>query len=488
MSLFGNVGGTVGRNDLPRSNLIRRVADRQHDLDATGDAGDICFVRDGSDDREDPRYWFITPDDLFVVFGMTGLVESVHYIREDGSRDTVLARPDAYGEFDLVDRAPPLEQILDDIYQRVEKLDYKSDFTRGVFQWGAQSVLARFGAFSALYGEKDIVPGLSDQMVVLKISDGCPRRCLYCPEGGGIELYDEERIRENMDLVRGLQERFHPVSKVHMSEAFLNGSDILWHRVLNDNIRQLDRSIRLGDANPIQLRRLFKKVYGSDDVDLSRLVDPTGIVDMVYERFPEVEKLYAFMGVPTVNTVPESYLKKLRIRQSTGTAGITRVLLGIESGHAATSRYLGKNETPDEKLRAMKKIIGAGIKLEVIAQAGMTGQGFIDNNGYFVSSREALNATAFLIARAFRESYVHHSMKPKVVISRYVHVPGTELARRHDGSREIIPYFNPTIDMEADVAYFRNRLIEYGVCSLQIEDHYEQALNPEVRRSARWAS
>ena len=61
--------------------------------------------------------------------------------------------------------------------------------------------------------------------------------------------------------------------------------------------------------------------------------------------------MYAFMGVPTINSTDPVYLKKLFNRAS----GINRVLIGIESGDDLQSRYVGKNESPREKREAIKK-------------------------------------------------------------------------------------------------------------------------------------
>ena len=417
--------------------LIRQVEEYPpvHRIIAQGDGAELDYLA-GQDRNTDPRYWMITKDGIFAVLGETGLVESVNaYVTHNGITITtpLVKRQNAYGYFQVYCDTS-LEDILDMVYKSISAMEFRDEDYREIFDWGSQQVLARFGDYQQLYGESDIVPEFTDIMTVVKISEGCLRKCTYCPEPSesGLVLYDPGRIEHNMALARKLQEKHHSEHMYLMTEGFLNTSDILWFHLHNGT-------------------------------------DPIEIADLFHEIFPELQKVYTFVGTPTTLRTKDSYLTSLFHEAQR----VNRLLLGIESADPVQSRFVGKNETPEQKAEAISKLYNAGFKVKPIVQVGMVGKRFY-YHGKWHNSRDGLLRTADWLAQTTYEARAR-DRAGKVLISMYVPIQGTPLKKQHeDGTVEP---FAPH-ELDAETAWFHRELQSRGV---EAELRYETALQRRRR-------
>lgn len=432
------------------SALIKQVTPntRVNSLIARGTNAELLYLP-GRELDEDPRYWLITDDGTHAILGPTGLIESVHRYKGDGPR-TLLHRESAYGNFHTSEGVS-LEHTMDQVYQTILGLEFNRDLKdeREVFDWRSEEVLARFGAFSETYDEADIIADYTDRMMVVKVSDGCPRHCRFCPEQGRIVLYTEDQIKQRMLRARELQLKYHSPTLPRMSEGFLNASDILWQHHMK------------GGVDPIKIR------------------------DMYYETFPETQKLYAFAGVPTVNRADVDYLKEL----FKGDGGINRILVGFESLDNTTLKFLSKGQTAEDTVRAMEKLHQTAAKKKYIIGMGFVGQGFYyaDESGQrqFRSSREGLEKTIEILDKTVRK---WNTMRPdgglygnpdQIEITRYVPVPGTYLAEMHEQAEDIVPHTPESLEQE--VQWFISELRKRNI---RVQDEYEVALEDRVRTAA----
>ncbi len=433
------------------SNLMRRLSPGRNYAVIARDTGvELCYTN-GYFGEDDAHYTLVTEDGLFATLGSTGLIQAV-YAYDDSGMSPLFLRDNAYGNFQVHEESiPSIEYVMDRVYETILGLEFDQNAKyKDLFEWRAQQIIERFGDFSELYGDGDILPEYRDEMTVVSVSKGCPRKCSGCPSGGGIELYNEDTIKANMELARRYQVKHHGKSLGLMDEGFINGSDILWHH------------LRKGG------------------------VDPVKIVEMYREHFPEVAKLYAFMGTPTVLGTELKYLQELYA------AGLNRILFGYETGHDATSRFIGKNETAAKKAEALRKLQAVSLdsvyKFKTIVQVGMVGEGFYDDDGTFVSSREGLEATVEELSKVLRSirrirpdgrsGYPSLIDVPdKVLISRYVPVPGSKLAKLHEEGKVIKPYSSST-GLEDDVRWLTRELRKRGI---RVEDHYEHAIQRPVQ-------
>lgn len=424
--------------DLQSKLMTRRGIHRPHTVVGQGEEGDLVLLY-GRDRDEDSSYVFITPDGLLASLGIGGIVKTVEELIDGDQRRPLLHRQTGYGNFTLPEGTQPIEVVIDDLYSRIRGLKIPNPNIEDTMKiWTAQRVFARFSANRQFYSEQDIIPEFDDSMIVVKVSDKCPRACHYCTEPGKFVLYDEDQIRANMELAKRVQLEFHESAVPDMNEGFLNGSDLLWHRLKRGG------------------------------------VDPIKIVEMFKEYFPNAVKRSAFVGVPTTNKVhaqDPTYLRRLCDQ----TRGLNRVLVGIETGHETTSYFLGKNETFAEKKRALEDLYSAGFKVKIIVQIGMIGQGYwSEEERRYISSEETLDETGRLIGEVSR--LARRDRPLQVLLSRYVPIPRTKLAKMHRDNYPIIPYSGEE-SAQSDAEYLKETLRGYRrLSNIEIEDKYEVAL------------
>jgi hypothetical protein len=409
-----------------------------------GELAELCLVY-GTERNEDPTFWYMTRRGDKVIMGQTGLVQSYEQCNTEGNLNTIIERSNGYGHFrsdkeelSLGDEKLKIE--LDRIYNAISQLTFYEEDKRDLFEWRSDQVIARFGEFGKFFDDDQIIPEYNDTMVVLTASQGCFGNCIGCPEKGGKYFASNiEQLYEKLERARRVVEKYHGNHMSSMNEGFINASDIL----LNYFTSQKNTNIP----------------------------DPITIVKAFYDLFPEIQKMYGFVGTPTVNSTPEHYLKTLH------ESGLNRVLIGIETAHDATSAFLGKPFSTEQKGKAIRKLQEAGFrKIKGIVMVGATGQGFYDDNGKFQSSWDALEETAEFMKQNMR-SLMFKERADKVIISRYVKAEGTELKKLHEEGKVVVP-FSSESELEKQVQWL---VSEMRKAQIDVEAGYEVALEKRRR-------
>ena len=346
--------------------------------------------------REDPHFLMTSKEGHIINFGRTALIKSISKVGDDGLHDLVYR--DEQGNFPGLDEDK--HKLIDWAYDLVHTMNLDKDEYSRIFKGlNANSVISRFKDFNLMKSERDIIPDYNDFMVFLKVSDGCVNKCMHCPEGGRIELYSKEKILDNMDFLRQIQEKYHgSESRKFMYEGFLNTSDILWFEKLKSDIR------------------------------------PAEIVWHMTKKFPELSRIGTFFELQNVLDVcatgnPDkpydaSYLEEL------ASLGLTRAYVGVETAHYHGSNLLGKSESYETKKQGIELLKDAKIGVKAIVLMGALGQGFYDNHGRFHSSGDAVEETAKLL----------HETKPyRVMYSKFLPLENLPIME-HYGSGKIVPY------------------------------------------------
>jgi len=393
-----------------------------YELVATNKNAELALIREAD---QDPAYVLMNKDGMQADFSTVGLVKRVAKLPK--RQDNILVeRENGYGEF-VVTGTERLEHILERVYGEVTALKFKEKEEQDLFAWRASQVIARFGDFRQLFSPQDIIPEFNDNMVVIKLSDGCGKGCKGCPEGTiPLRLYDEKRIRENVVRARRIERHYHEGHLERMDEGFLDSSDLL--------------------------------LFGER---------AAGIVTTVGTIFPEVIKWYAFASVKNVLKAPARQLNELR------EAGLYSVLLGIETAHEPTSRIWGKTETAEMKTAAVKRLQEIGYKVKPIVQIGMVGEGFVYNDRFY-SGKEGLEATASWAADVIGtplERSARRNGDVKLLISRHIDGIGSE-------RKGIVPYRHAN-RAEEDLQFFLRQLQRHGVDiydNRAVEQGYEAAI------------
>ncbi|MBU0536706.1 MAG: radical SAM protein [Nanoarchaeota archaeon] len=474
---FGELIGQIRGRDFYDAPL--------HYLVAKGKDAELCYIHGKDLDKEqDPQYWLIEKTSKGIrrtVIGRTGIVQTVEVLDKQGNARRILHRSNGYGNFE-VDGENTVEGLLHQAYGVIDGLDFSQGYEkrRELFSWRAQHVIARFGEIRKLYGENDIVPEYNDTMIVAKISDSCPRHCIYCPEPSekGIVLFDKRLINHNITMSRRLHEKYHGTWISEMDEGFLNTSDILWFhladRYANDR-KWRETLIRTDPVLAQMMKRVNLKdgsgnITALDDIvdgkSKKHIPDPIEIIDSFNGQFTQIKKMYTFMGVPTINATSPEYLREMYDNGKR----FNRILVGIESADDITSRFLGKNETYKDKADAVKKLHEAGFKVKAIVQVGVTGESFRPNGTRYHRSRTALLKTADWLEAAMRKRI--RDRGDKVQVSKYIPVEGTALKRLHEEAIRIRPFKDPSL-LDKEVEWFVEELIRRG---LDAEADYEIAI------------
>ncbi len=371
----------------------------------------------------DPEFKLITNDGVLATFGQTGLVSVVEQIEKKGNSKGELRKileRDTQGELYLERKNLPVDGIADNpkltdtqlklliinyVYDRSRKLsDGKDNILSKLFHyWNADKFVDRFRDFSSLKSKKDILPDESDITIHVKLSDGCPYSCIYCPEGKNFEPKSMEEIIETIKTTRELQEKYHPKALDRMVEGFLNTSNLLLFSESRYKHLEID---------PIEVVNLFKK------------------------NFPEVERLGTFLSVKSIIDVAErygeDYFRKL------AKAGLNRAYIGIETALDEGSRLLGKSDTYEDKLYAMSLLKRNGISVKAIVQVGVLGEGF------YPLGKEKIKSNYISSERSIRRTIklMNEAQPYRVIISEFIPYEGL---KRDEYIKKgiIIPYTNP---------------------------------------------
>lgn len=393
------------------------------------------------DRPKDPEFILATRDSVLATFGQTGLVSLIEKIEEDGSlKETLRRDPKGYlrltrknlpvnGIFDNPDltNSQLISLIINYVYNKSNELpEDKHSILSTLFKWDADKFLDRFRDFRALKSEKDIIPDESDLTVHVKLSDGCPYACIYCPEGGNFKPKSMEQIMEDLKTTKAIQEKYHKKTLDRMVEGFLNTSDLFLFT---------EPRYRYLGVNPIRLVKYFKKT------------------------FPEVEKLGTFLSVRNIIRMKNEYMERFKKKGATywelylkswfselKNAGLNRVYIGIETAHDKGSKLLGKPDTYNDKLYAIKLLKDCGIAVKAIIQVGVLGQGFYPlgkekTEESYVTSKEAIQKTIELINDA--QPY-------RVMFSEFIPYNGLKIFKYIEDGR-IIPYDNPRAGIKKEL-------------------------------------
>lgn len=183
--------------------------------------------------------------------------------------------------------------------------------------------------FSSIYLPITILPPDQYMALVLQVTEGCNyNQCLFC------QFYRDREFR-----IKSLEEIEDHFARVR--------------RFFGQGLN-LRRSIFLADANAMVIPQ-------------ERAVP---ILDLVNRSFPEFDSLYSFIDVFTGIRKSSHDFSRLKDR------GLTRLYLGVESGHEELLNLLRKPQNLSHIIELACRIREGGIHLGLIFLAGAGGRRF----------------------------------------------------------------------------------------------------------------
>jgi len=428
---------------------------------------------------KDLEYWLISDDGHRVVIGATGLLKRTDKLDEDGALNPIVSRANALGNFVLHTTETDLYTEIDHAYQKAALLDYGSDPYRlkELFQWKAETVIARFGEFASMIPGHSILPELNDSMNVVTLAKYCPGACPFCTEPNpdrkqGMVLYNAAKIHGEMKRARRLEKKYHGNFLNQMDEGFLNASDLNWFHLAKQHIEGQPVSKWVEkNLQRISIINTRGKIVPLYDAKPSDIMDGIEIADEFHSFFPEIQKIYSFSGIRTMNACSDDYVTELH------KAGVNRFLFGVESADADQLKQIQKPQTLEEITEAIDKVHRAapGAVIKVILGAGYLGKEYNtkrNGTGVWVPTREGLERTVAFLGSKLRNTKRKQGTKDKVLVSRYIPKKGTRMATAHTQKKWIHP-FSPE-QMEEEVEWLVGSLMKRHI---NAEADYELALD-----------
>jgi len=252
-----------------------------------------------------------------------------------------------------------------------------------------------------LFEQGPIRPPSEAKSLLVRTTRNCPwNKCAFCHtyRGTKFELRSVEEIKGDIRKVREIAGRISDLSYKcgaggRVSEAILN---LLYSQpqYYNDTFRSVaawlyfgGQSVFLQDANSIIMK--------TDD-----LVE---VLSFIKENFSSVESITSYCRS---KTAARKSVEELRMMKE---AGLTRIHIGMESGHDPLLRFIRKGVTAADHVEGGRRIVEAGISLCEYVMPGLGGVRW---------SKEHAEASARVI----------NEINPHFVRLRTLHVVhGTEL-------------------------------------------------------------
>lgn len=252
-----------------------------------------------------------------------------------------------------------------------------------------------------LFEQGPIRPPSEAKSLLIRTTRNCPwNKCAFCHtyRGTKFELRSVGEIKRDIEKIRDVADRIIDLSYKcggggRVDEDILN---LIYSRqeFYNDGFRSVatwlyfgGQSVFLQDANSIIMK--------TDD-----LVE---VLYFIKEKFPSVERITSYCRSKTAARKSVEEFRKIN------EAGLTRIHVGMESGHDPLLKFIGKGVTAADHIEGGRRIVESGISLCEYVMPGLGGVRW---------SREHAEESARVI----------NEINPQYVRLRTLHVvKGTEL-------------------------------------------------------------
>lgn len=197
--------------------------------------------------------------------------------------------------------------------------------------------------------------------LLIRATRNCPwNKCKFCHtyKGKKFELRSVDEIVADIAAAKAMRDRLAEIARK-------TGVDLreIAGRVLNDPPSEAFRNVALwlasGGAN-VFLQDANSLVMKTDEL--------ATVIRLLKEAFPGVKRITSYARSQTADR------KKLEELYKLHDAGLSRLHLGLESGHDPLLKYMNKGVTSEEHISGGKKVVLSGISLSEYVILGLGGK------------------------------------------------------------------------------------------------------------------
>lgn len=222
--------------------------------------------------------------------------------------------------------------------------------------------------------------------LLLRINRNCPwNRCLFCPayKGKKFEYRKIEEIKRDIDVIRFLTDKIKATSYQLGWDGEAN--DDVMQIIIQNNPKVYGRGstdYRILNLRYASLRNVGHWLYyGAKTVflqDANALIMRTQelieVIRYLKESFPTIERVTSYARSKTCAQKSIKDLKELR------DAGLSRLLVGIESGYDPVLEYMQKGVSAEEHIRGGGNVIEPGITFVAFVMPGLGGRSWAEQH------------------------------------------------------------------------------------------------------------
>ncbi len=206
-----------------------------------------------------------------------------------------------------------------------------------------------------------IRPPSEAESLLIRVNRNCPwNQCLFCPVYKQMKFSrrSKEEVKQDVEAMKEAAERVKAVAM----EQGTGGS--VTRQVLETVYRQEPSLLQVA----LWLYRGGKNVFLQDaDSMVMPAEDLAEILAFVCQQFPTVERITTYARSKTVARRSVEQLRQLK------EAGLTRVHIGMETGHDPLLEFMRKGSTAQEHIQAGLNVKEAGLSLSEYIILGLGG-------------------------------------------------------------------------------------------------------------------
>ncbi|MDD3845814.1 MAG: radical SAM protein [Syntrophorhabdaceae bacterium] len=202
--------------------------------------------------------------------------------------------------------------------------------------------------------------------LLVRFTRNCPwNKCLFCQvyKGKRFEKRSLDEIKSDIDTIKSIHDDIRELSRERGFSGKITDSlveEVFDSHVINESYKSVAvwmyfgcKNVFIQDANsPVMKADVF--------IDALRYLKGT---------FPSIDRVTSYARSRTIaRSISAENLKEMK------EAGLTRLHVGLESGHDPLLQYMNKGTTRDDHILCGRKVKDAGIELSEYVVLGMGGR------------------------------------------------------------------------------------------------------------------